>query len=159
VKNPPAHGRVSAGILLYRLTPELEVLIAHPGGPFWESRDDGAWSIPKGLVRPGEDLLAAARREFEEETGLHLPEAGFVPLGSVVQRGGKTVHAWGLEGDADADSLMSNTFSMQWPPGSGKRASFPELDRFAWASIAEAARLLNEAQTAFVFRLSADTSR
>ncbi len=141
---------------MYRLPVSLEVLIAHPGGPFWRNRDQGVWSIPKGLVLPGEDVLVGARREFQEETGLSLPENGFVPLGSVVQRGGKTVHAWAIEGDADLDTLASNTFTMDWPPGSGRQIEFPEMDRYLWATPELARDKLNRAQGAFVDRLTTD---
>ena len=103
-------GRVSAGILMYRRHGTLEVLIAHPGGPYWRKRDHGAWSIPKGLLLPNESPLEAALREFAEETGLRLPDTGFTSLGTVVQGSGKTVHAWAIEGDADVDALVSNTF-------------------------------------------------
>ena len=151
-----SHGRVSAGILMYRRTRTLEVMIAHPGGPFWQNRDRGAWSIPKGLLHPGERPFDGARREFAEETGLHLPEAGFVPLGSVRQGSGKVVHAWAIEGDADTDQLVSNSFTMEWPPGSGRSAEFPELDRFIWATPDVARAKLNRAQRAFVSRLVAD---
>lgn len=142
------------GLLLYRLRPHLEMLIVHPGGPFWANRDEGAWSIPKGLLDAGEDPLRGARREFEEETGLPTPETGYLSLGRVEQRGGKTVYAWAVEGDADADRLKSNTFAMEWPPGSERRAVFPEVDRYLWASPETARRKLNPAQTAFVDRLA-----
>ena len=147
---------MSAGVLLYRTVPDLEVLIAHPGGPFWKHRDDGAWSIPKGEPRGREDLFDAARREFTEETGLALPAEGFRPLGSVVLRSGKRVHAWGRRGDADPGRLVSNMFTMEWPPGSGRTAEFPEMDRFMWASPSLAETKLNRAQIAFVSRLIAD---
>ena len=149
--------RVSAGIVLFRRKTGLEVLIAHPGGPFWSRRDEGAWSIPKGLVRPDEDLLTGAVREFEEETGLRLSGDSFTSLGSVTQRSGKTVHAWATEGEADPDELESNSFTMEWPPGSGRIAEFPEMDRFMWATSHSAREKLNKAQIAFVLRLSADT--
>src|SRR5205814_3451337 len=122
----------SAGLLLFRRPGgRLEVFLAHPGGPFWAARDDGAWTIPKGLVEPGEDPLAAARREFEEETGIR-PAGPYLPLGSVRQKAGKVVHAWAWEGDADPEKVMSNTMSVEWPPGSGRRVAFPEVDRCAW---------------------------
>jgi predicted NUDIX family NTP pyrophosphohydrolase len=141
---------------MYRQSASLKVLIAHPGGPFWQNRDGGAWSIPKGLLEPGEDPLTGAKREFREETGLRPPEDGYIPLGSIVQRSGKTVHAWGIGGDADTDLLVSNSFTMEWPPGSGRRAEFPEMDRFLWATPELADIKLNPAQRAFVFRLVAD---
>ena len=149
----PTGKKSSAGILLFRLRADLEVLIAHPGGPFWRSRDRGAWSIPKGLLRPGEAAIGAARREFEEETGLSAPATGLVALGSIKQLSGKTVHAWAYEGDADAGALVSNTFTMEWPHGSGKIEEFPEMDRFLWASPTTARSKLNRAQGPFVDRL------
>jgi predicted NUDIX family NTP pyrophosphohydrolase len=145
----------SAGLLLFRHRGgRPEVLLAHPGGPFWANRDAGAWTVPKGLAEPGEDLLAAARREFAEETGLR-PEGPFLPLGSVRQKAGKTVHAWACEGDADPAALASNTMWAEWPPGSGRRVEFPEVDRCAWFGPAEAREKLNPAQAAFVDRLEA----
>ena len=143
----------SAGIVLYHRRPRLELLIAHPGGPFWRNRDRGAWSIPKGLLQPGEDALAAARREFEEETGLPVPTENLVALGSVVQRSGKRVHAWAAEGDADLDTLVSNTFTLEWPRGSGVTVEYPEMDEFLWATPSLAREKLNPAQTAFVERI------
>jgi predicted NUDIX family NTP pyrophosphohydrolase len=146
---------VSAGLLLFRRRAgRLEVLLAHPGGPFWANRDAGAWTVPKGLAEPGEDLLSAARREFAEETGLR-PDGPFLPLGDVRQKAGKVVHAWACEGDADPDRLTSNTMSVEWPPGSGKRVEFPEVDRCAWFGPTEARAKLNPAQAAFVDRLEA----
>lgn len=147
---------VSAGVLMYRTTRSLEVLVAHPGGPYWRNRDNGVWSIPKGLLRPGEAPLSAARREFEEETGLLLPDNGFSPLGSVVLRSGKTVYAWSFEGDAEPEDLVSNTFKMEWPPGSGQEVEFPEMDRFMWADPDLAMIKLNKGQRAFITRLVAD---
>jgi predicted NUDIX family NTP pyrophosphohydrolase len=129
---------VSAGILLYRRTRGgLEVLLAHPGGPFWKNREEGAWTIPKGLVGPGEDELGAARREFEEETGVR-PAGPFLPLGAVRQKAGKTVHAWACEGDLDPAAVMSNTARSEWPRGSGKWITYPEVDRCEWFSPDEA---------------------
>lgn len=146
---------VSAGLLLFRRRDGgLEVLLAHPGGPFWANRDAGAWTIPKGLPEPGEDLLSAARREFAEETGLH-PDGPFLALGDVKQKAGKTVHAWAYEGDADPSQLTSNLMSVEWPSGSGKRVEFPEVDRCAWFDPVEAREKLNPAQVAFVDRLEA----
>jgi predicted NUDIX family NTP pyrophosphohydrolase len=144
---------VSAGLLLFRRgSAGLEVLLAHPGGPFWASRDTGAWTIPKGLAEAGEDLLSAARREFAEETGLR-PDGPFLPLGDIRQKGGKVVHAWACEGDADPAALTSNLVSVEWPAGSGRRIEFPEVDRCAWFAPAEAREKLNPAQAAFVERL------
>jgi predicted NUDIX family NTP pyrophosphohydrolase len=146
---------VSAGLLLFRRRGAvLELLLAHPGGPFWANRDAGAWTVPKGVVESGEDLLAAARREFGEETGLK-PEGPFLPLGSIRQKGGKVVHAWACEGDADPSALVSNKVLVEWPPGSGKRIEVPEVDRCAWFEPAVARAKLNPAQAEFVERLVA----
>ena len=109
----------------------IEVFLVHPGGPFWAKKDEGAWSIPKGLPDKGEDLLAAAKREFHEETGFSA-EGRFTPLGAFKQPGGKIVHAWAVEGDCDPSKLQSNLFEMEWPPRSGRRARFPEVDRAGW---------------------------
>jgi predicted NUDIX family NTP pyrophosphohydrolase len=133
----------SAGILLYRVRAgTLEVLLAHPGGPFWAKKDAGAWTIPKGEIGDGEDAEAAARREFSEETGLEV--AGpLLPLSPIRQRSGKAVLAWAAAGDCDPAQLRSNTFSMEWPPKSGRQAEFPEIDRAAWFPLGEArARIL-----------------
>jgi predicted NUDIX family NTP pyrophosphohydrolase len=130
--------KTAAGLLLFRRVPAgPEVLLVHLGGPFWARKDQGAWSIPKGEVGPGEDLLAAARREFREETGMDPAGTPF-PLGQVKQAGGKVVHAWALEGDFDPTSLKSNTFSVEWPKGSGRFRDYPEVDRAAWFSLPEA---------------------
>jgi predicted NUDIX family NTP pyrophosphohydrolase len=146
--------RVSAGVLLFRRRANgLEVLLAHPGGPFFSSRDEGYWTIPKGEVEPGEDLLAVALREFEEETGARPPDAEPIPLGSIVQKGGKTVHAWALEGELDPDAAASNLFELEWPPGSGRRRTFPEIDRVAWFDPVEARRRLKDTQVPFIDRL------
>lgn len=115
----------------------IELFLIHPGGPFWAKKDDGAWSIPKGLPETGEDLLAAARREFHEETGF-TAEGDFTLLGAFKQPGGKTVHAWAVEGDCDPSKLQSNLFEMEWPPKSGRRARFPEVDRASWFQPREA---------------------
>lgn len=131
--------RRSAGLLLYRLRGgSPEVLLVHPGGPFWARKDLGAWTLPKGEPAPGEEPLEAARREFREETGFS-PEGPFLPLPPVRQRGGKEVLAWAVAGDVDPSALRSITFSLEWPPRSGRRAEFPEVDRAAWFGI-EAAR-------------------
>ncbi len=146
---------VSAGLLLFRRPAgALELFLAHPGGPFWKGRDAGAWTIPKGLVNAGEELLDAARREFEEETGIR-PAGPFVPLGSVRQKAGKVVHAWAWEGDADPAAVTSNTTRSQWPPGSGKWISYPEVDRCAWFAPADARIRLNPAQAELIDRLDA----
>ena len=128
---------------------QTEVLLVHPGGPFWKNKDDGAWTMPKGEVADGEDLLAAAKREFEEELG-SKPLGEFRELTPVKQKGGKWVHAWALEGDLDATTIKSNTFTMEWPPRSGKQAEFPEIDRAAWFPLPEARRKINPAQGALL---------
>ncbi|HKB05553.1 MAG TPA: NUDIX domain-containing protein [Gemmataceae bacterium] len=141
---------VSAGLLLFRRgRGGLEVFLAHPGGPFWAGKDAGAWTLPKGLVDSGEDLLAAACREFEEETGI-APREPFLPLGSVRQKSGKVVHAWAWEGDADPDRVTSNTVRLEWPRGSGQWLTFPEVDRCGWFTPVEAREKLNPAQAEFI---------
>lgn len=141
----------SAGILLYRgRGDELRVLLVHPGGPLWARKDDGAWSIPKGLVDPGEDLLSAARREFAEETGQSAPAGEAIELGRVRLRSGKQVTGFALEGDLDPAALRSNTFSMIWPPRSGTVATFPEVDRAEWFDAETAARKANPAQAELI---------
>ena len=145
----------SAGLLLYRRAGRgLEVLLVHPGGPFWRAKDLGAWSLAKGEIDPGEEPAAAALREFEEETGTRL-EGALVPLGEVRQAGGKTVIGFALEGDLDADAIQSITFELEWPPRSGQRQNYPEVDRAAWFTIDEARAKLNAAQAAFLDRLAA----
>jgi predicted NUDIX family NTP pyrophosphohydrolase len=130
--------KISAGVLLFRRRPAgVEVLLVHPGGPFWARKDAGAWSMPKGLVNEGEDWLAAAKREFLEETGMAL-EGDFFDLGQHKHPGGKTIAAFAREGDFDPASLVSNAFSIEWPPHSGRMAEFPEVDRAGWYSIEEA---------------------
>jgi predicted NUDIX family NTP pyrophosphohydrolase len=138
---------------VYRLAAEgVEILLVHPGGPFWSRKDLGAWSIPKGEVSPGEDLLAAAHREFEEELGAGA-EGPTIALGELRQVGGKLVHAWALRGDFDPAQLRSNSFSIEWPRGSGITREFPEVDRAAWFPIDEARRKLLPSQLPFVDRL------
>lgn len=132
---------------------EPEVLLVHPGGPFWARKDEGAWSIPKGAVEPGEDLLATARREFTEETGFPT-EGPFVPLTPLRQRSGKVIHAWAFEGDADAARLRSNMFSLEWPPKSGRQQEFPEADRAAWFPLARAAEKSVPGQRGFFTELA-----
>jgi predicted NUDIX family NTP pyrophosphohydrolase len=125
----------SAGILLYRLTDGLlQVFLVHPGGPFFRNKDDGAWSIPKGEYTDGEEPLAAAQREFEEETG-QLITGKFIKLQPVKQKSGKVVHAWAVEGDIDHENIVSNIFEIKWPPKSGKKTSFPEIDRASWFTV------------------------
>lgn len=133
--------RESAGLLMYRRSRgSLEIFLVHPGGPFWARKDLGAWSIPKGEFSADEDPLDAARREFEEETGVRVSASGaFLPLEPVRQRGGKTVHAWAFEGECDPTRVKSNTFSLEWPPRSGRQQEFPEVDRAEWFTL-EAAR-------------------
>jgi predicted NUDIX family NTP pyrophosphohydrolase len=130
--------KISAGILLFRRRPAgVEVMLVHPGGPFWAKKDLGAWSIPKGLMNEGEDRLAAAKREFLEETGMAI-EGGCLDLGQHKQPGGKTIAAFAQEGDFDPASLRSNAFSIEWPPHSGRTAEFPEVDKAGWFTLAEA---------------------
>lgn len=144
----------SAGILLYRERQTHEVLLVHPGGPLWARRDLGAWSIPKGEVDPGEDPLAAARREFAEELGSAPPDGEPLPLGEVRLKSGKRVHAWALAGDLDAAAIVSGTFEMPWPPRSQTVRTFPEVDRAQWFTLELAKLKLNPAQAAFVDRLA-----
>ena len=125
---------ISAGLLAFRRRSEPEVLLAHPGGPFWAKKDDGVWTIPKGLVDPGEDLLATARREFTEETNL-TARGEMIALAPVNQKSGKAVHAFGFEADFDLSRFASNTFEIEWPPKSGQRKSFPEVDRVAYFAL------------------------
>jgi predicted NUDIX family NTP pyrophosphohydrolase len=150
-----ANHKVSAGILLHRRRgDELEVLLVHPGGPFWARRDLGAWSIPKGEYEPGEDPWVAARREFEEELGVPPPDGPAEDLGEIRQKGGKVVHAWGVAGDLDADAITSNTFELEWPPRSGKLIEVPEVDRAQWFTLRRAREQLNPAQVVLLDRLA-----
>ena len=143
----------SAGLLLFRQVGKgLEVLLVHPGGPFWARKDDGAWSIPKGEFEEPEDPLAAAIREFEEETGAR-PSGEFIPLSPVKQAGGKLVSAWALRADFDPATLRSNTFSMEWPPRSGRLQEFPEVDRAAWFAIEDARQKILKGQGPFLDQL------
>ncbi len=147
----------SAGILLYRRSRgSLEVLLVHPGGPYWAKKDEGAWSIPKGEVGDGEEPRACALREFAEELGapLDVTAEQLVELGSVRQKGGKVVECWAAEGDFDPAVLRSNTFTIEWPPRSGKQSEFPEVDRAEWFEMDEAQRKINPAQVAFLDKLS-----
>jgi predicted NUDIX family NTP pyrophosphohydrolase len=167
--------KTSAGILLYRwsgrpnaepldlFAPKpaavsaggraLEVLLVHPGGPFWAKKDAGAWSVPKGEYGDDEDARATARREFAEELGVNLPEGELLPLGDIKQKGGKVITAWAVEGDVDASAARSNTFEMEYPPRSGRMQSFPEVDRAEWFGIDAARGKINPAQAAFLDRL------
>lgn len=150
-----AKQQTSAGILLYRRGDDgrLEVLLVHPGGPFFARKDEGAWSIPKGLLDDGEDPLDAARREFREETGFPAPEGEALDLGEVRLRSGKRVIGFAVEGDLDASAIVSNTFEMMWPPRSGTMRSFPEVDRGEWFLLDVARAKLNAAQASFLERL------
>jgi predicted NUDIX family NTP pyrophosphohydrolase len=147
---------ISAGLVLFRRSPQrgLEIFLAHPGGPFWANRDAGAWTIPKGVVEDGEDLLDAAQREFREETGI-VAVGPFLPLGSVKQKAGKTVHAWAWEGDADATTIVSNDTKTEWPRGSGKWLTFAEVDRCGWFDPNTAREKMNPAQAQLIERLEA----
>jgi predicted NUDIX family NTP pyrophosphohydrolase len=132
-------GKISAGLLAFRRRNALEVLLAHPGGPFWAKKDDSVWTIPKGLAEPGADLLSSAQREFAEETNLS-PDGEFIALAPVKQKSGKVVHAWAFEADFDIAAFASNTFEIEWPPRSGRWTSFPEIDRIAYFALPAAAR-------------------
>jgi predicted NUDIX family NTP pyrophosphohydrolase len=143
----------SAGILLYRkINNKLQVFLVHPGGPFFKNKDLGAWSIPKGEFSEGEEALLAAKREFEEETGQPI-DGNFIPLTSVKLKSGKTVYAWAVEGDINHETIFSNLFEMEWPPKSGKKQSFPEIDRAGWFEVGEAKLKINIAQAAFIEQL------
>jgi predicted NUDIX family NTP pyrophosphohydrolase len=149
-------GRTSAGILLWRRRGGgIEVLLGHPGGPLWARKDAGHWTVLKGEVEPGEQPVDVARREFAEETGHAAPDGPLVELGEIRQKSGKLVQAWAAEGDLDPASAKSNTFEMEWPPRSGSRARFPEIDRVEWFDLDEARRKLKEAQVPFLDRLGA----
>jgi len=145
----------SAGILLFRrIDRGIQFFLVHPGGPFFVRKDAGAWTIPKGEIIPPENPLDTAIREFEEETGLRL--AGpFIPLDAIVQKGGKQVFCWAMEGDLDPEKVVSNTFELEWPPRSGKRVSFPEIDKSGWFTLPEAKQLINERQISLLEQLIA----
>lgn len=152
--------RHSAGLLLFReVSGGLEVLLVHPGGPFWANKDDGAWSIPKGELEGAENPLQAAQREFEEETGAAPPAGEFVALEPARQPGGKTVHAWAVRGEFDVTALNSNLFSMEWPPKSGKRQQFPEVDRAAWFALELAETKMAKGQLPLLAQLRRRTGR
>ncbi len=145
-------GKRSAGLLMYRRRDNIEILLVHPGGPFWAGKDEGAWSLPKGLVNPGEDELLAAIREFEEETGFPA-EGEFLALSPLRQPSGKVILAWAFEGDCDAEHTKSNLFTMEWPPGSGKMAEFPEADRAGWFDLESAKAKIIKGQRGFIEEL------
>lgn len=162
---PTRRSSTSAGLLVYRsggpparrdraaVEAELQVLIVHPGGPWWARRDEGSWSVPKGEHDPDDDPAGCARREFEEELGVPVPPGPWIDLGEVVQAGGKRVRAWAVAGEVEAGEVRSNTFELEWPPRSGRRQRFPEVDRAAWVDPPTARRKLVPAQAAFVDRL------
>jgi len=148
--------RRSAGIVLFRRTPAgPQVLLGHMGGPYWRRKDEGAWTIPKGGYDDDEDAVEAARREYGEEIGHAVPDGELVDLGEVLQANGKLVVAWAVEGDLDPQTSVSNTFELEWPPRSGRRQTYPELDRVAWFPLAEAGAKVVKAQSAFFDRLAA----
>jgi predicted NUDIX family NTP pyrophosphohydrolase len=149
-----ARGKQSAGILVYRLQAQsLEVLLVHPGGPFWAKKDDGAWFIPKGEINADETPLAAARREFKEELGFDPPPGEPLELGTVKNKGGKLIHAWALPGDLDLSGFRSNTFQLEWPPRSGKQREFPEVDRAQYFSVEQASVKMHPAELPLLERL------
>ena len=146
---PISGGKRSAGLLMYRRRDGIEILLVHPGGPFWAGKDEGAWSLPKGLVNPGEDELLAAIREFEEETGFPA-EGEFRALPPLRQPSGKVILAWAFEGDCDAERMKSNLFTMEWPPRSGKMVEFPEADRAGWFDLESAKAKIIKGQRGFI---------
>ena len=149
-------GRTSAGILLWRVRDDrLEVLLAHMGGPYWAKKDLGHWTIPKGEVEAGEELVEVARREFAEETGHELPDTQLIELGDIRQKSGKVVLGWAAQGDLDPATAVSNTYEIEWPPRSGRMAAFPEIDRVEWFDLDMARRKLKAAQVPFLDRLEA----
>jgi predicted NUDIX family NTP pyrophosphohydrolase len=151
---PKRPARLSAGILLFRdREGRLEVLLGHPGGPFFAKKDEGSWTVLKGEAGPGEELRAVAHREFAEETGQQAPDGTMLELGEIRQKGGKTVVAWALAGDLDPAAARSNTFEMEWPPRSGRRRAFPEIDRVEWFDLETARNKILPAQAQFLGRL------
>ncbi|HEY7282065.1 MAG TPA: NUDIX domain-containing protein [Actinomycetota bacterium] len=149
-------GRTSAGVLLWRRGDSgLEVLLGHPGGPLWAKKDAGHWTVVKGEIDAGEAPEDVARREFKEETGHDLPDGPMVSVGRIRQKSGKVVLGWAVEGDLDPANAVSNTFEMEWPPRSGRRAEFPEIDRVEWFALEEARRRIKDAQSPFIDRLEA----
>jgi predicted NUDIX family NTP pyrophosphohydrolase len=150
----------SAGLLVYRLREDkLEVLLIHPGGPFWKRKDEGAWSLPKGEIEPGETPLDVARREFKEELGQAPPDGEVIGLGSVRQAGGKVVQAWAAPGDLDVSNITSAAFDMEWPPKSGRQQSFPEVDRAEWFGLDVARQKILDGQRTFLDRLEAELTK
>jgi predicted NUDIX family NTP pyrophosphohydrolase len=150
---------VSAGLLLYRKRDRsLQVFLVHPGGPLWSKKDAGVWSIPKGLVNQGENQLEGAKREFQEETGF-TASGQFIPLRPVKLRSGKLIQAWAIESDCNPAEIKSNTFTMEWPPRSGRRQEFPEVDRAAWFDIEEAKQKINQGQAGLLEELERITSK
>ena len=148
-------GKFSAGLLMFRkCDAEVQVFLVHPGGPFWKKKDEGAWSIPKGEYEAGEDPLAAAKREFQEETGIN-PDGEFISLDRIKQPSGKVITAWAFEGDCSPKAIRSNTFSMEWPPKSGHKQEFPEVDRADWFNLDDARKRILKGQTGFLDRLMA----
>ena len=143
---------ISAGLLVFRRKPDLEILLGHPGGPFWARKDAGAWSIPKGELEEGDDELAAAQREFEEETGSRVSGA-FLTLEPLRLKSGKIIHAWAVRGDIDASAIRSNAFSMEWPPRSGRQQEFPEVDRGGWFTMEKAREKIHPGQQGFLDQL------
>ena len=149
----------SAGLLVYRRRGTTEMLLAHPGGPFWKGKDLGAWTIPKGLCESGEDALVAALREFREEMGSEAPAGPFAPLGEFKQPGGKVIAVFAVEGDFDCTRLASNSFTLEWPPKSGRQQQFPEIDRAAWFALADARRKILKGQAPILAALMAKLAR
>ena len=144
--------KISAGLQLFRRRGELVIFLVHPGGPFWAKQDAGAWSLPKGELNEGEDLLEAAKREFTEETGFKV-DGEFLPLETIRQAGGKIIQAWAIEADCDPAQVRSNLFTMEWPPKSGRKKEFPEIDRARWFAISEARPRMNPAQVGLIDQL------
>jgi predicted NUDIX family NTP pyrophosphohydrolase len=145
--------KTSAGIILYRKKEKIEFLLVHPGGPFFAKKDEGVWSIPKGENDNGDELLSVAKREFKEETGFDAPEGEYIPLGTVTQKNGKEVHAWGVEGEIDAENITSNTIMIDWPPRSGKQMEIPEVDKAGFFDLEAAKNKVNPAQIPLLERL------
>lgn len=145
--------KVSCGLLMYRILPELQFFLVHPGGPFFKNKNEGSWTIPKGLPFPDESLLDAAIREFQEETGI-VPTGPYAELGHIVQKSGKVVHAWAFAGQWDSVGIVSNEFEIEWPPKSGRKQKFPEIDKAAWYTLEEALVMINPAQRLFLDRVA-----